>query len=195
MANNDEIRQGSSKRDRDPFDRMIDGALAKYASAEPHPGLEERVLANLDAELRTASRAWWIWGFAAAMAAIILVAGTFAMRWSQPAHPSVTNHPTIEPRPVVPHLATREASPASAKKAASHRVAAHPADHELAAVNPKLDVFPSPLPLSEQEKILALYVGHYPEHAALVAEARMNDLRQEESKRREIVRGEGGGEQ
>ena len=192
MANNDEMSTGSSKRDGDKLDRMIDRALAKYASAEPRPGLEERVLANLHAaELRTESRAWWLWGFAGGMAAVILVAGTLAWRWGKPAHPSVTTYPTIEQRPVVPQLATREASPAPRKRVASHRAAAHSRDHEFAGVNPKLDVFPSPLPLSEQEKILALYVGHYPEHAALVAEARMNDLRQEETKRREIVAGEG----
>jgi hypothetical protein len=55
------------------------------------------------------------------------------------------------------------------------------------ATNPKLDVFPSPLPLSEQEKILASYVSEYPKHAALVAEARMDDLRQETEERRRIA--------
>jgi hypothetical protein len=58
------------------------------------------------------------------------------------------------------------------------------------ASGPKLDVFPSPLPLSEQEKLLATYVGQYPEHAALVAEARMADLRHEAEERHQIAAGE-----
>jgi len=193
MTNHDEINNGSSKRDGDNLDRMIDAALAKYASMEPRAGLEERVLENLRAaELRTEIRAWWMWGFAAVMTAVILVAGTLAWNWRKPAHPPVASHPSIEQRPAIPQLATREASPAPYKKLGQRRVAARGADHELAAANPKLDVFPSPLPLSEQEKILALYVGQYPGHAALVAEARMNDLRQEEKERREIAAREWG---
>jgi len=49
--------------------------------------------------------------------------------------------------------------------------------------NPRLDQFPSPRPLSEQEKILAMYIDRYPEHAALVAQARMETLRQDEEER------------
>jgi hypothetical protein len=58
------------------------------------------------------------------------------------------------------------------------------------ASEPKLDVFPSPLPLSEQEKLLAIYVGQDPEHAALVAQARMADLRHEAEERQQIAAGE-----
>jgi hypothetical protein len=48
------------------------------------------------------------------------------------------------------------------------------------AASPKLDQFPSPQPLSKQEKILANYVTEYPEHAALIAEARMEMLRRDQ---------------
>ena len=46
--------------------------------------------------------------------------------------------------------------------------------------SPKLDLFPSLQPLSEQEKILANYVTEYPEHAALIAQARMEMLRRDQ---------------
>ena len=39
------------------------------------------------------------------------------------------------------------------------------------AAAPKLDHFPSPQPLSEQEKLLLDYVERFPEQAARVAEA------------------------
>jgi hypothetical protein len=42
-----------------------------------------------------------------------------------------------------------------------------------------LDHFPSPRPLSEQEKILQDYVARYPGHAALIAQARAEALRQD----------------
>jgi hypothetical protein len=52
----------------------------------------------------------------------------------------------------------------------------------LAAVTagPKLDVFPSPLPLTEQEKLLAGYIAEEPEHAVLLARAQAEDLRRDE---------------
>jgi hypothetical protein len=56
----------------------------------------------------------------------------------------------------------------------------------VAASAPKLDQFPSPQPLSEQEKILASYVAEYPEHAVLVAQARAEALlRDQEEEERE----------
>jgi hypothetical protein len=48
-----------------------------------------------------------------------------------------------------------------------------------AAVSPKLDQFPSPQPLSEQEKILAGYAIKYPDYAALIAQARSDELRRD----------------
>jgi hypothetical protein len=41
---------------------------------------------------------------------------------------------------------------------------------------PKLAQFPSPRPLSEQEKILMSYVAQYPQTAALVAQDRAEAL-------------------
>jgi hypothetical protein len=50
---------------------------------------------------------------------------------------------------------------------------------EIAAA-PRLDQFPSPQPLSEQEKILASYVEKYPERSVLLARARTEALRQDQ---------------
>lgn len=60
------------------------------------------------------------------------------------------------------------------------RRAAHRPTRDLAVPSPpKLAQFPSPQPLSEQERILASYVAKYPEHAALVAQARAEALQQD----------------
>jgi hypothetical protein len=57
----------------------------------------------------------------------------------------------------------------------------------VATDNPKLDQFPSPQPLTEQERILASYVALDPEHAALIAEARTEALLREAEERRKSV--------
>jgi hypothetical protein len=50
----------------------------------------------------------------------------------------------------------------------------------VVSAGPKLQQFPSPQPLSDQEKILANYVSEYPEHAALIAQARMEMSRRDQ---------------
>jgi hypothetical protein len=50
----------------------------------------------------------------------------------------------------------------------------------VASANPKLDQFPSPQPLSEQEKLLENYVAKYPERAVLLARARFEALQRDQ---------------
>jgi hypothetical protein len=183
MTNHEDIG-----KERDDLDRALDAALAKYASLEPREGLEERILANLRAAgTRRAQRAWWNWGFAV-LAAVLAIAAVAIWRWNQPTQTPVAVHPpTQEQAPVAPNLAHRDRNNAPPTKSVQWRRPQHRPQHESVAANPKLDVFPSPLPLNEQEKILASYVSQYPQHAALVAEARMDDLRQETEERRRIA--------
>ena len=53
------------------------------------------------------------------------------------------------------------------------------ADAQVAKALPKLDQFPSPQPLSEQEKLLASYVAVYPKQAAVLARLRTEELERE----------------
>jgi hypothetical protein len=183
MANREDNR-----KERDELDRTLDAALAKYASAEPQEGLEERVLANLRAaNTRSAQSACWNWRFAV-LAAVLAIAAVAVWQWNKPMQTPVANHPsTIKQAPVGPDLAHQDGNSARPIKSVHWRRPRHRPRPETVAANPKLDVFPSPLPLSEQEKILASYVAGYPEHAALVAEARMDALRQQAEERRRIA--------
>jgi hypothetical protein len=187
MANNEHTGNDPEKQESGDLDRSLDAALAKYASAEPRAGLEERILANLRAADAAAKhRSWWTWGFAA-LAAVILVAGMIAWRSARPVHPPIATHPsTTQQAPARPEWANRERT-APQKKLAARRVTRHHPRQETVAANPKLEVFPSPLPLSEQERLLEIYVSNNPEHAALLAEARMSDLRQEAEARTAIL--------
>ena len=184
MANYDDNRE-----ERDDLDRTLDAALAKYASVQPREGLEERILANLRShDTRAAEPTWWNWRFVAALAAVLMIAAVVVWRWNKPTLPPVATHPqTLKPAPVAPELAHGDENNAPPRKPLQHRAPRRRPEREIMVAGPKLDVFPTPLPLSEQEKILATYVARYPEHAALVAVARMDSLRQEAEERRRIA--------
>jgi hypothetical protein len=177
----------------DALDLELDKALAQYSAVEPRTGLEDRVLANLRAEQTLApARVWWRWTAVAALAALLLVALTFLWRSGERRNyrDNVARDPFPAPARTTPdrssngtQMAThrggdenRATHPVSARKPRTNIPRAAPA---LVASGPKLDQFPSPQPLSEQEKILASYVTKYPKNAALIARARAEALRQD----------------
>ncbi|MGP0017382.1 MAG: hypothetical protein ACLPHP_02340 [Candidatus Sulfotelmatobacter sp.] len=190
-------------RKQDELDSMLDAALAKYAAVEPRAGLEGRVLANVQAERdRVPNRAWWRWSLAGALAALVVVALALAWRSGKPSHPAVANQfstaPHVPKQPTTPVVATggrnevrgNQARPQ--ERAALRRAGMLRPQSKVDAGNPKLDQFPSPRPLSEQEKILESYVANYPEHAALIARARAEELRRDAAE--EMNTGEAGSE-
>ena len=184
----------------DHFDRVLDAALAKYAAVEPRAGLEERVLATLHAERnRAPDRAWRRWGLALAAMAVILAAATLAFRTRKPPPSVIAKTPSTTASPTKPpaQLANREETVVPHAHSPRRKVIRHWAQQEgvLAAV-PKLDQFPSPRPLSEQERMLASYVANDPQRAALIAEARMEALRKDqEEKLREAAQDSNGDSQ
>ena len=173
--------------DGDALDHGLDAALAKYAAVEPRAGLEDRILANLRAERgRDAAHGWWHWVAFAGVAGILLVTLTL-WRSGELRRENVAHRPANTTQDSVSNgtQATKDGGPGqeiqvsrqvSIKKRAVHvrRQAT-----SVVASEPKLDQFPSPRPLSEQEKILQDYVARYPGHAALIAQARAEALRQD----------------
>jgi hypothetical protein len=177
----------------DELDRVLDAALTKYASVEPRPGLEDRILANLRAErTNIVEHAWWRWGLAGALLAIVIVATTLAVRPGRSAHPPVANHPTTTEQirqPANPPTTASSVPPVeNASTRATHRgsvsATRKPATRAqaVAQADPKLDVFPSPQPLSKQELALARYVRNFPTDAKRVAQA------QEESEKEVLAK-------
>ena len=152
---------------QDEIDRELDAALTKYAT-EPRTGLEERVLANLRTErARVPARTRWHWSLTAAATAIVIVALTLALRSGRTPHPVVANTPgpALSPAQIVsnPRPSRR------VKPRRSHPLVATTGHAELGP--PKLDQFPSPQPLNEQERALARYVSEFPQEATLIARA------------------------
>jgi hypothetical protein len=154
----------------DDLDRVLDTALAKYAAIEPRTGLEERILANLrSGEVPAANSTWWKWSLAAAVAAVLLVAIAVAWRPRSPSLPVIANHPAPAQR-----TEPRIEAPIEAAGRDSNAIAQRPRSTALrrkatAVAVPKLDQFPSPQPLSEQEQILASYVARFHDQAVMVA--------------------------
>jgi len=152
----------------DELDRTLDAALAKYISAEPRAGLEDRILVNLRAaETQAEYRAWWMWGFAAALA-VMLVIAVVGLRSKKTLNPVIANHPLTAPRmTTAPDAHNREARVAHQKQSAPK--SRHASQVQAVAANPKLDVFPSPMPLTAEEVALANYARNFPNEAQLVA--------------------------
>jgi hypothetical protein len=169
-------------------DRELDMVLAKYASIEPRAGLEQRVLANLRAERQPVPQLWSWRRTAVAAVLIVIVATALSWRSGKPGPSTTVRRPPMtassipqneqgsasagaekngsRPSTVFDRPAVRRTQPAVVVSAA-------------AAVQPKLDQFPSPRPLSEQEQILVNYVARYPETAALIAQLRTEEREKE----------------
>jgi hypothetical protein len=170
----------------DSLDRELDAAVAKYAAVEPRTGLEERILANLRAEReRSATNSWWRWSAVAALSALFLVTGVFAWQSRRPAqniaaHVLITSQTNAydgtpnAPQDGVAAFPSRKTGAGRQLKTPSRGTPA-----PVLASAPKLEQFPSPQPLSEQETILARYVTKFPEHAALIAQARTEELQRD----------------
>jgi hypothetical protein len=195
MLNRDYENAGS---EGDELDYALNSALAKYAAVEPRAGLEERVLANLRADhAHVPTRRWWHWPAAIAVAAIVVVAVALAWRSGKPVHPVVANHPTIT-SPAQNHVAPRieqalnNSAPQPAPRVPRRRIANHVRIEAVVAEHPRLDKFPSPQPLTQQERALASYVSTFPREATLIAQ-RQEEFEKEIQQNMKDARSERGG--
>jgi hypothetical protein len=176
----------------DELDRALDAALTKYSSVEPRAGLEARILANLRVQPTAPSHAWWRLGLAGALAAMVIVAMAVAWKLGRTTHSQLASHPTNTEqirRPAdQPEATASERLHGNTPTRATHRGGAiavrrsAPRARAVAEADPRLDVFPSPRPLSEEELALARYVRNFPSDAKLVAQA------QEASEREVLAR-------
>ncbi len=131
-------------------DELLRASLRHYAGAEPRPGLEVRVLAGVRARQEAARRrkAWaWAVGIAAAAAMVTLLVFHLPHRQSNslpvtakaPANLSAPAAAKIAP-PAQPPMPRRPRRPAAPSR-----------------VDTRPQQFPTPRPLSEQEKLLLVY--------------------------------------
>jgi hypothetical protein len=155
------------------LDKMLDGLLSAYSAAEPRPGLETRILANLkEASARKSAWRWgfgWVWAGAATAAALaILLTVYFSRPQRRLGAPQIVQHaPQRESQPSPASQEESGPAPAGSAKSQSGRqqrqqlAKLQPAQaHNVTVV--RQEVFPSPSPLSDQEKLLFLYLAGTP---------------------------------
>lgn len=149
------------------IDEMLDSLLASYSSAEPRPGLETRILANLrDAEGKEALRGWWgfKWLWAGAVLAAVIVAGVLVRGKRHVAPPTHTVVQSVQPG--VQQPAVQSSVPAAAgSERVIHRhktLSPVPPQNAPLAWSQRPAVFPTPTPLSEQERLLLQYYSGTP---------------------------------
>ena len=176
--------------DRDRFDDVLDKVLRQYGNVEPRIGLENRILANMQvAGKRAHSKYRWFLAGAVATALVIAISGGVWHQYSIPKH-------TV-PAPAVPQnelgevrSATVPRTPQIAKTRASRQHRPATAGSSVASTSGRrLDQFPSPLPLSQQELLFASYAEHFPKEALLIAQEQRDfeeEIRQAERDARQL---------
>lgn len=158
---------------RTPLDDQLEAALAKYAAVEPRTGLEERILANLKSRPSSSTRvAWWHW---AAVVAAALIVTSLVLWVEKHIAQQIVRRPTTSSEQASHQTIAQSAPPNSTRRVnlvkvrrASKRSFTQPT---LATAELKLDRFPSPRPLSEEELALVRYVQSFPKEATLIAQA------------------------
>ena len=152
-------------REHDELDQLLDSALGTYA--EPRPGIEQRILARVE-EARAAGlasrRRWLVWSIAVPVTACILLVVMLSGVW-QPqtniTHPLGPPEQAVVPAVERPQPETHDSVPSARVRAATQSV--RPRSVNAATAAPKLDVFPAPQPLSEQEQALIALANQSPE--------------------------------
>lgn len=130
---------------------LLDASLRIHATAEPRPGLENRIVAGVRARQREAGRRT-AWAWAVAMAGVVAIVGIVALRGGhrQPApEPVIAKFPASHDAPVI--ATTVPNSPLPSPRRMPHR-------SELRTVDWRPQQFPTPRPLGEQERLLLAYV-------------------------------------
>jgi hypothetical protein len=147
------------------MDEMLDSMLANYSSAEPRPGLETRIMANLrEAEKKAPQGSWnfkWIW--AGMVTAVIIIAAVLISgrhRVAPPTNVVVKTSPTVPQPEIQPHapIAPKETARIYWRKPRATKQQ----QNATLALSQRPAVFPTPTPLSEQEKLLLSYLAGTP---------------------------------
>lgn len=159
------------ENNEDRFDQWIDRAMSRYSDVEPRAGLENRVLSRLLAKKKALAIRWWAIAFAS-IAVFIAALGVARFSADAGKQQAATSHGKAGPDQiqaksrVEPHI--QVAATPAVKHTKNPATTSATARHEIPA-EPRLTQFPSPRPLSAEEKLLEAYVNRFPGEAVLVA--------------------------
>jgi hypothetical protein len=173
------------------LDHLLDSLLSQYSAAEPRPGLETRVLARLAESAKDnqapVRRPWWFIagaGIAAATAALMIVlfvsrsaqGPRISAQMAQNKHPQQVLHSERSAR----HASTLSATsrPIRTRKAARIGISAVASSQKATdSLAERPAVFPTPVPLSPQERLMFTYVENTPREE-VVAQTKSDDQKE-----------------
>lgn len=149
---------------QESLDQVLDQALTSYVAQEPRTGIEQRVLARIRSEGAVRRFTWWRWALLAPAAACALLA---VVLWPHQDLKKAAMMPATETAHTVTPVRTEPTEPVlkevqAVRKHRPHLVAVVAKKPESL---PKLDVFPTPEPMSPQMQALAAYVEQHPRQA------------------------------
>jgi hypothetical protein len=134
------------------LDQIIDAALPSYSATEPQPGFEHRILSRTLTAPRSQNRFAWAWALAVPAAACLLALLFVAGR-----HDShrVMLKATSIPAPATAETSRRETPvisslPSLRNASIFHKLPTRPSTAQ--EMLPKEEVFPSPSPLTAEER-------------------------------------------
>lgn len=167
------------------IDDMLDSLLASYSSAEPRPGMETRILANLREAEKKAPQGWWNfkWTWVGLVTAAIIVTAMLISGRHQVA-PSTnvivkTSERGPQPEEIQPHapIVRRETAKIHRHKPSTVRAVRQDA---ALALSQRPANFPTPVPLSEQERMMFTYLENTPHEIVIAQIPRNNDQQESE---------------
>lgn len=159
-------------------DVRLEELLKKHGAIEPRAGLEARVFARLATERTQPSKLDWRWGFVVATLALGVVAGVvFIVGKPAPRHETATHStPTVspsQPKTLSAALSTKHGHVSQSSIRQKPPITAQP------AAEPRLEQFPSPTPLTEQEQLLAHYIKEQRHEAVMIARGQAESANKE----------------
>jgi len=158
------------KRDERFVNELLDASLKHYRSEDPRAGLENRILANVRAAGHAARpRGTWVWAIAASAAIVMIAAAAAYVSRRQPATvqvptPFAATKPVPAPKRPQALTSQSEASkPVTLARQTSPAQRALPGTvRQVAGKTRRPEQFPTPAPLSEEEKLLLAYASQVP---------------------------------
>ena len=169
-------------------DRLLDSMLSQYSAVEPRPGLETRVLAQIaeSRERRPGRLRWLVAGTGIAASAIAVVVVMLVLRVEQRHSPTLPQADSIQAQQQRRNSAAGQVAPtirtARRRVAVRHAVTAQKAEKknrqfQSLAVSQRPAIFPTPAPLTEQERLMFSYVENTP-RGEVVAQVRNDDQKE-----------------
>jgi hypothetical protein len=171
----------------DELEELLQSGLKSYGDAEPLSGLEDRVLRHVHGRRARRGWTWFGWAGATASACLLLLAVVFGYRadWLVPdgsahrADASLGAHPPADGKLTDAQESSLNAAAGPELQAGHARAGKSLAAKQIRASPerlPKLEMFPTPHPLSSEERALVEFVNKHPQEVQQLADAEGQSL-------------------